>query len=108
MEKIMEQKRKRSYVEQIRRDPRMKAMLDGWAAQAAMKAEQKMRNPYADRQSIHDAAVEGIALAMTFVLDNDGEYQAVCDERDALLDKIINTFQTAPINMAKYTTEPRP
>lgn len=103
---MIETHRARPYIENLRRDPRTKAMLDGWAVQATMAAEARNRGDAHDyRRMAHDAAREAIALAMAFVLDNDDEYQMVCEERDTLRASVLDAAFLRPATPLIVTTD---
>lgn len=94
---MIEQHKRRPYIENLRKDPRTKAMFDGWVAQATMIAEQRNRgDEYDYRRMAHDAAQEALALALAFILDNDGEYQMVCEERDRIRDQVLSRVMLTP------------
>ncbi len=93
---MIEQHKHRSFIRNLRNDPRTRAMVDGWIAQAMVKVEIGASRDY-DRRATHEAVREGIALALSFILDNDGEYQMVCEERDRLRDHILQGVTSLPI-----------
>jgi hypothetical protein len=86
----------RPFIERLRHDPRMKAMVDGWTAQATIEAEARLRHPDDYRRAMHEAARTGIALVLSFILDNDGEYRAVCEERDRLIEQVLRAAMLTP------------
>ena len=97
---MIEQHKRRPYIDNLRNGPCTKAMFDGWAAQATITAEQCNRgDEYDYRRMAHAAAQEALALALAFILDNDGEYQRVCEERDRYRDQILNTAMLTPPSM---------
>lgn len=70
---IPEFERKRTYIERLRNDPRTRAMRDGWIAQATAEAEQRYPGRLEAGLRMHYAASRVLELAMSFILDNDGE-----------------------------------
>lgn len=72
--------RSRNYIARLRRDPRMKAVFDGFISQALIEADQLYPAPHMDRERTNFAARRSAELAMSFVLDNDGEYQMIYDQ----------------------------
>lgn len=89
-------KQERGYISRMRRDPRTKAMLDGWVAQATQEADMRFPDPRDDRERTHFAAQRAVELAMSHVLDNDGELQMVMKERDTLLENSIRLANLTP------------
>ncbi len=89
-------KQERGYIASLRRDPRTKAMFDGWVAQATQEADMRFPDPRDDREKAHFAARRALELAMSHVLDNDGELQMVMEQRDQLLDKAIEAARMMP------------
>ena len=89
--------RRRPYIENLQNDPRTMAMMDGWIAQATKEAELNHDLCRDDpRRLAHNAARRALELAMSFVLDNDGEYQGVCEQRDQLLDNALKLEAMRP------------
>lgn len=86
----------RSYIARLHRDPRTKAMLDGWIAQATFEADKRFPRPEDDRQRTCFAAETAVRLAMEFVLGNDGEYQAILLENDRLMQQVIDIANRTP------------
>lgn len=89
---MIDQKINRPYIKRLRSDPRTKAMFDGWAHQACMEAEARypdIRSPHDAQKLAYFAARRALELAMTFVLDQDGEYKMVCEERDKAFEALI-------------------
>lgn len=84
-----ENKANRPYLQRLATDARMHRLLDGWTAQATLEAEGRYPEPWQDRERTHYAAKSAAALAMAFVLDNDREYQMVCEERDRALEMAL-------------------
>lgn len=94
---MIEMHKRRPYIENLRNDPRTRAMFNGWVAQATATADQRRCGDGSGfRQMAHDAAQQALALAMAFILDNDGEYQMVCEERDRLREHILSIANLTP------------
>lgn len=89
----------RKYIERLRRDPRLRAMRDGWVAQATIEAENTYPDPRDGRPSARWAAERAIDLAMQHVLDNDGEMHAVMAERDQFRDQSILDTKLTPLRL---------
>ncbi|MFC0683187.1 hypothetical protein [Novosphingobium clariflavum] len=93
-------RQERGYIARLRRDPRTKAMHDGWLAQATYEAEQHYPYPEDARQRAHYAADRALLLALSFVLDNDGEMNALREQLDRITESslsLLNKFPPAPI-----------
>jgi hypothetical protein len=88
----------RGYIENLRTDPRTRAMFDGWVAQATKTAEARIAGRFGHdaHRLAHEAATEALTLALSFILDNDGELQAVRHERDTLLKQLIDLHASVP------------
>lgn len=86
----------RRYIQRLRSDPRTRALFNGWAAQATLEADQRFPDPHDGRLAACFAAERAIELAMSFVLDNDGEYQMVSDELNQLRNRVIEGFMMPP------------
>lgn len=93
---VLYPRKEREYIKRIRRDPRMRAMLQGWVAQATAEAEQRYPGPYDEPARAHEAATIAVQLAMSFVLDNDGEYQAIRETLDKVLEAQLTMNQLSP------------
>lgn len=91
-------KQERGYIASLRRDPRTKAMFDGWVAQATQEAEMLYPDLRDDRQRTHFAAERAVQLAMSHVLDNDGELQMLAEENDRLRKQILDFAHRTPPN----------
>jgi len=86
----------RTYIQRIRNDPRTRAMHDGWVAQACAEAEQVYPDPSDDRRRTHHAASRALELALSFVLDNDGELTMVREQLDRVLENSITLANMSP------------
>lgn len=86
----------RPFTERMRHDPRMRAMVDGWIAQATFEAETRNDRYREPSRFAHDAAETALRLALTFLIDNDGEYRAVCEERDRLMEQVLKGAMLTP------------
>lgn len=84
----------RPYIERLRHDRRTRALFEGWVAQAAMTAEPRARGDA--HMAARLAAEEALKLALAFILDEDGEYRAVCAERDRYRDQLLETIDLVP------------
>lgn len=98
----------RPYIERLRHDPRTRALFDSFISQATMLVENRHGNDMeymGSRRAAHEIAQEAVALAMSFVLDNDSEYRMVCEERDQLMNQQLQwaRLSAAPIILS---TEP--
>jgi len=85
--------RARPYIENLRNDARTRQLMDSWTVQAMMEVEARRGHPADEHDSkrfAHEVAQRAVAIAMSFVLDNDGEYQMVCQERDGILQAHID------------------
>lgn len=83
----------RPFIQRVRDDGRLSSMVQGWAIQATMIVEQRYGfYPSDPRRIAHEAAEEALKLALTFILDNDGEYRMVCEERDQLVERMTQTL----------------
>lgn len=98
-------KRARPYIERLRTDPRTRAMFDGWVGQATMLAEQQVPDPCRYAERAHRAAQIALQLAMTHVLDNDGELQAANAEIDKLREHVLQGAMLKPPHLI-VTKEP--
>lgn len=94
----------RPYIERLRHDPRGRALHDGWVHQAAMVAEQRAGGDA--RMAAHEAAEEALKLALSFILDNDGEYLAVMAERDRFRDQLLETINLQPTSYRIIAGQP--
>lgn len=65
----------RSYVSRLRRDPRVRAMLDGWIAEATFSAEQRFPDPHDDRERTAHAVQTALMLAMSFFATTTASYK---------------------------------
>ena len=86
----------RDYITRLRRDPRTKTMHDGWVAQATVEAEQRYPQPLDANQRAHFAATRALALGMSFVLDNDGELNAVRERLERVLENHLELARLTP------------
>lgn len=89
----------RSYITRLRFDPRIRAMFDGWVAQATMEAEQRFPDPRDDRARSHFAAETALRIGLAFVLDNDGEYQRVLAENEKLMKRLLDAAHLPPLHV---------
>lgn len=96
---MFDQKQPRGYIARLRNDPRLHAMMQGWVGQATMEAEQRYPHPDQYAARAHDAAQRAIGLALSFVLDNDGEYQMLREELDRALKNTIDLVNAKPISL---------
>lgn len=95
--KIFEKpERQRGYIARLLRDPRTKAMHDGWIAQATFEAEEHCGDRYDAPRMAQYAADRAIQLAMSFVLDNDGELNAVREQMEKLLEANLTMASLSP------------
>lgn len=93
-------RQERGYIRRLRHDHRTKVMHDGWIAQAIYEAEQRYRYPEQARQMAEYAADRALQLALSFVLDNDGEMNALREQLDRITESslsLLNKFPPAPI-----------
>jgi len=95
---MIETHKQRAYIENLRKDPRTRALMESWVVQAMMASENsgKPRNQHEAMAFAHAVAKDAVALAMAFVLDNDGEYQAICRERDRFRDAHLEFATLTP------------
>lgn len=89
----------RSYLALLRRDPRVKAAYDGWIAQATFEAYNRYPHPMDSEQRASYAASRAVELVMSFILENDGEYQAVRQQLDEVLKRSLEMAMYAPVQM---------
>lgn len=100
----------RPYIERLRHDPRTRALFDSFISQATMLVENRHGNDMeymGSRRAAHEIAQEAVALAMSFVLDNDSEYRMVCEERDQLMERQLKGFQLCSMSPV-FVKDPRP
>lgn len=90
---------KRSYVARLRRDPRLKAIFDGFISQALVEADQRYPDPYMDRERTLYATRRSTELAMAFVLDNDAEYQMIYEQWEKAVENAVNFAHATPIKI---------
>lgn len=88
---MIEQRQQRGYIENLKRDHRTRALMDAWVHQAMMEQEAKGQpsNTYDAIKMANAVAERAVVLAMEFVLDNDREYQMVCEQRDKLMEACV-------------------
>lgn len=97
---------KRSYIARLRRDPRLKAVFDGFISQALIETDQRYPDPYMDRERILYATHRATELAMAFVLDNDGEYQMIYEQWEKAVENAISfANMTGPTLIIKPGSE---
>jgi hypothetical protein len=103
METAMKQiKKHRPYIERIRRDPRTMALFDSFIYQAMVEVREHhghAEDPHDAERLAHKTAERAVALAMAFVLDNDGEYEMLRQHNDQLMDTVIETGKLTPRTM---------
>jgi hypothetical protein len=99
----------RGYIKWLRTDPRVRRIFEGFVARATMEADLEVphiRDVHEARQLAHVAARLAVQMVMDFVIDNDGEYQMVKEERDQLQERLFKLAELAPnhmaMNMAPY------
>lgn len=80
---------KRSYIARLRRDPRLKAVFEGFISQALIETDQRYPDPYMDRERIHFATRRATELVMAFVLDNDAEYQMIYEQWEKAVENAL-------------------
>ena len=97
----------RDYITRFRRDPRTRAMHDGWVAQATAEAEQRYPHPLDANQRANFAASRALELGMSFVLDNDGELNAVREQLGRVLENALELTRLTPPATFTLPTEPR-
>ena len=97
----------RSFIDRMKSDPRFRDMVRGWEHQAVVATEQRFRVYACDREIMHETAAAAIRLALEFLLESDGEYKAVCAERDAILKASMDLIQLSPKPMMYQTTKPK-
>lgn len=92
------QKQQRSFIERMRRDHGLHQLMQSWVVQGVAQAKiaHDGRDGWFDARTASQAAEEALKLALSFILDNDGEYQRVCQERDQLLENIIKHVELTP------------
>lgn len=96
----------RSFIDRMKSDPRFHAMVRGWEHQAVVATEQRFGDYRCDREIMHETAAAAIRLALEFILESDGEYKAICAERDAILKASMDLIQTSPMPMRYRPTNP--
>lgn len=106
-EGIKQRQSGRLYIDRLQNDHRLHTMFTGWVAQALREAELRAdthRSPYLFAQRAAERALE---LALSHILDNDGEYQAVRAELERSLKSQIELANNAlaPIIIAKDGSE---
>jgi len=98
---MIETHKQRPYIENLRKDPRTRALMESWVVQAMMASENsgKPRDEHEAMSFAHAVAKDAVALAMAFVLDNDGEYQTICRERDRYRDAHLQFAMITPTSL---------
>jgi hypothetical protein len=94
-------KHNRDYIERLRHDPRTKALFDSFVYQAIVEVRERhgcAENHHQAEELAHRTAERAVALAMAFVLDNDGEYRMVCEQRDQLLERQLKGFELSAMS----------
>ena len=93
----------RTYIGMLRNDRRMRAMFDGWVAQATLEAANHFPDTYDASERAGYAAEMALRLALSFIIDNDGEYQALREQLDRVMENFITleTLNPRPIFDAK-------
>lgn len=95
----MKMKTNRPYIERLRRDPRTKALFDSFVYQAMVEVREqhgRPESPYEAEKFAHVTAEKAVALAMSFVLDNDGEYKMLREQFDQLMQTMIDARHLSP------------
>ncbi|KPH67548.1 hypothetical protein ADT71_02285 [Novosphingobium sp. ST904] len=82
-------------------------MRDGWVAQATSEADMRYPDPYDPRRTAF-AAERALELALSFVLDNDGELVAVRQDLECMTKRCIDVLNTRvmPYVLVKAPEEP--
>lgn len=96
----------RPFIDRMKSDPRFRDMVRGWEHQAVVATEQRFGVYHREREIMHETASAAIRLALEFILESDGEYKAVCAERDAILKASMDLIQTSPMPMRYRPTNP--
>lgn len=86
----------RPFIDRLKSDPRFFAMVQGWEYQAVMETEAQFSYRRCDREVMHQTAAAALKLALEFILQNDGEYRAVCEQRDAILKHSLDAMALMP------------
>lgn len=89
----------RTYIQRLRNDPRTRAMHEGWIAQATAEAEMRHPDPRDDRKRTHYAVSRALELAMSFVLDNDGELAMVREQLNRMASHVITLGNSTPTRL---------
>lgn len=89
----------RTYIRRLHRDPRMKAVFDGFVSQALIEADQRFPEPYLDVERTRYAARRAAELAMSFVLDNDSEYQMIYAEWERAVANALTLANTSAVRI---------
>lgn len=98
----------RPFIERLRNDSRMRALLTSWVHEATIEVTERLgryRSEASPEKIAHEAAEAALIRAMTFILDNDGEYKMVCEERDRLMKAFIDQGALRP---APFMVVPKP
>ncbi len=96
---MIETRKNRTYIERLRNDPRTRALADAWVNQAMMEAEQHYDSYREGAAFAHYAARRAVELAMSFVLDNDGELAATREQLERALETQLQFLRTQPVTV---------
>ena len=107
---LMNNESRRTYLERLRNDPRTRTLHDGWVAQATMEAE-RVYPEWDDTRRAHFAADRALQLALTFILDNDGEMaylRALVEEQAERISKLMisTTAFVFPVSAPSQKADP--
>ncbi|WP_343609289.1 hypothetical protein [Novosphingobium sp.] len=99
-EGIKPRQHKRSYIQRLEADPRLHAMFTGWVAQAVREAEvlpgaYGLPSCFAEK-----AAGLALELALSHILNNDGEYQALLEQLERTTKAHLDTLNLIAMPLA--------